>query len=399
MGTRNLAYYGQIVDPETLADVVENGGGGGGGTVDGADRLLSNLTNYAAARANMGLGSAAVLPANVSGGVALFDDPRLNALGGATTTFLLTNSPILSAVPFTSRTFDRQGYTGQAAFKSVKVRITANAPFTAILQGSADLATWTTIHTFAPTTTGGTTTVNEEATESTSRYERVVITATNDAMTILMAEIDLIGTGLGTAASKDVGVTGGVASWDDTRFANIGSGSEPRSGLASGEETFSRLSKIDSVALTNSRLQLTYFTARKSETTTQVRVISGSVAAVGATLVRVGLYLIASDGGATLVAATASDTNLFTATNTQYVKAWAASYAKVAGQRYALGILSVGASAQPTVAAIATSGFAAELAMAPRVASHLNGQTDLPSTFTDASLAATAFPYYAAILP
>lgn len=168
--------------------------------------------------------------------------------------------------------------------------------------------------------------------------------------------------------------------------------------LAVGEETFSRIRRTDSSSLTNQRLQLTYFTARTSETTTQVRILSGGVATATPTLVRIGLYLIAADGGGTLVASTANDTTLLSATNTSYTKAWASSYVKVAGSRYAVGVL-VAAATAGSVTSITTSGFSAELAIAPRITGHLAGQADLPASFTDAALTATVFPFYAAILP
>jgi hypothetical protein len=168
--------------------------------------------------------------------------------------------------------------------------------------------------------------------------------------------------------------------------------------LDAGEETFSRFSRVDSFSLTNQRLQLTYFTARKSETTTQGKVICGGVAAATPTLIRYGLYLIAANGDGTLVASTPSDTTLLAATNAAYPKAWSTPYAKVAGQRYAFGVLSVAATAG-SLTGIVTSGFTAELAVAPRLTAHLPGQADLPASFTDAGLTNTPNPFYAAVLP
>jgi len=102
---------------------------------------LSDLPNPAIARGNLGLGFAAQLGAGVSGGVALFDDPRFNNL-----------APKI--------------YAASILDSSVSGR--------AILTGLPDAA-------------------------------RVAL-------------------GLGTAATKDVGVSGGVAAYDDPRFSNSGGG-------------------------------------------------------------------------------------------------------------------------------------------------------------------------------
>lgn len=192
--------------------------------------------------------------------------------------------------------------------------------------------------------------------------------------------------------------SGGVLVGYDYGYDSDATGSPTASPLDAGEETFSRLNRVDSFTLTNQRLQLTYFTARKSETTTQCRVLSGGVTAATVTLIRFGLYLIAADGGGTLVASTVNDTTLLAATNTSYTRSWSAPYAKVAGQRYAFGVLS-SATTAGSLTAIVTSGFTSELSIAPRVTAHLPGQADLPASFTDAGLTNTPNPFYAVVLP
>lgn len=179
--------------------------------------------------------------------------------------------------------------------------------------------------------------------------------------------------------------------------------SDLKDGLTTGEETFSRnLISINSGVTTSQNVRMSYFTARKSETTTQVRVISGSAAA-GATptFCAMGLYLIdPSTGDGTLVASTANDTSLFATTNTVYTRSWQASYAKVAGQRYSLGVLVVTAAALPTLTGNANNaGLTAEWGVAPRLTGTLTGQSTLPSTFTAGSVAASLSRHYGAILP
>jgi hypothetical protein len=168
--------------------------------------------------------------------------------------------------------------------------------------------------------------------------------------------------------------------------------------LTTGEETFSRVNRTDSNNLTSGAMQLIYFTARKTESTSQLRLISGGTGTATVTLGRIGLYAIDGTGAGTLIAATANDTALLSATNTVYTKSWAAPANKVAGQRYALGTLIIGATAG-SVTGMTTSAFASEMAMAPRTAGRLNSQSDLPANFTDAALATAFFYPYMAVLP
>lgn len=173
--------------------------------------------------------------------------------------------------------------------------------------------------------------------------------------------------------------------------------------LTTGQETVSRLNAVsNAVSLSASQaMRLSYFTGRKSETSTQVRIYTGATAA-GATptLARVGLYTIAANGGGTLVASTANDTALFATLNTAYTKAWSAPYAMVAGQRYALGVLVVTAAALPTFqGALPFPGAAAELMVAEVLTANLTGQADLPASFASGSLAISGSRIYAAILP
>lgn len=170
--------------------------------------------------------------------------------------------------------------------------------------------------------------------------------------------------------------------------------------LAAGEESVHRLwgNLNSAVTLSNQSLRLCYFTARKSESVTQIRVESGTAAGATPTVIRFGLYLIAADGGATLVAATANDTTLLVGANTVYTKAFAAPYAKIAGRRYAVGLLVVTGATAPTVRGVNFS-TGAELAIAARLTGALASQTDLPASFADASLGVAAGAPYAALLP
>jgi hypothetical protein len=167
--------------------------------------------------------------------------------------------------------------------------------------------------------------------------------------------------------------------------------------LAVGENTFARrLIDTPSCTLTNGQLRLTYFTARKTETVTQIRALVGT-ASVGATLARVGIYQESANGDITLIASTASDTALFASTGT-VTKALSASWSKTRGVRYAVGLLSVGTSTAPTFHGIST-GLLTEMNLAPRVSGLLSSQTDLPATVSDASVSGSALQYYVALAP
>ena len=131
-----------------------------------------------------------------------------------------------------------------------------------------------------------------------------------------------------------------------------------------------------------------FFTPTVSMTVSQITMSStGGAVLVGGTLARMGLYTYPTDGGtATLVARTASDTTLFTATNTAYTRSFAtaggypAEYTLQAGTRYGAAYICVG-STPPAV--IGRSVGAAIAALSLRLSGiSSSGQTDLPTSFT-----------------
>lgn len=169
--------------------------------------------------------------------------------------------------------------------------------------------------------------------------------------------------------------------------------------LTVGEETAPRLTVSGAGGASSQQLRLSYFTARKSETSTQVRIWTGGTAA-GATptLARIGMYEIDAAGAGVLVASTVSDTTLFAATSTAYTRSWSSSFMKTAGKRYALGVLVVSAATMPVWAA--TPLFQpVESGMSPRLAGSISGQSDLPASFAEVSVGVSATHVYAAILP
>lgn len=174
-----------------------------------------------------------------------------------------------------------------------------------------------------------------------------------------------------------------------------------RQSLTTGEAIFPRLACGNGITLTSGVMRLGYFTAARSETVTAIRAGTGGTAAAATpSLVRFGLYSIAADGTGTLVASTANDTTLFSATGTAYTKAFSTPHAKVAGQRYAVGMLVVTATTAPSV--MGNGGIAGpitEFAQAPRLSGFIGGLADLPASFTDASLTGSAGQIYAVLTP
>lgn len=172
--------------------------------------------------------------------------------------------------------------------------------------------------------------------------------------------------------------------------------------LTTGQETIPRhLVSSAAVGVTAGTLRLTYFTARKSETVTQVRVWTGSTnAGATPTLCRIGLYSVAANGDLTLVASTANDTTLFASTVTSYTRSFSASYDVVRGQRYAVGIIVVTGATAPTFMGVALfPGSGMEATTAPRVAGGIGSSTDLTTPISAGSVGNSGNLIYAAILP
>lgn len=171
-------------------------------------------------------------------------------------------------------------------------------------------------------------------------------------------------------------------------------------GLAVGESTFSRITSGTNLTISTGQVRLTYFTATKSQTVTQVRLYSGATAAAATpTLARVGLYSVSADGATlTLLGATANDTALFAAANTAYTRNITPSVTTAAGQRYALATIVVSGATMPQLTGISTT-LSAEAGIEPRITGLLTGQTDLPGTIAASATIASGSAVYAALLP
>jgi hypothetical protein len=150
------------------------------------------------------------------------------------------------------------------------------------------------------------------------------------------------------------------------------------------------LISVTNVSHSSGTLALSFFTAEKTETITNLTAYSGATAAAATpTFAAMGVYSVDNSGNGTLIASTTNDTTLFATANTAYTKALSSSWSKLAGQRYALGILVVSGATMPTYygpAYQATALMSAVLAVGPRRLGRLLSQTSIPGSFTDGSL-------------
>lgn len=174
-------------------------------------------------------------------------------------------------------------------------------------------------------------------------------------------------------------------------------GAIPDSELTSGEPTMPRLNANGTVSAPTGVCRFAMFTARKTETVTQIRTITGAAAASGVTLCRIGVYSVDAADNLTLVASTTNDTSLWIATTTVYTKALTAGFSKVRGTRYAVGLLFVGSGA-PTWVGNSTL-LASEGAIVPRLNASVSGLSDLPSSELVGSLSSSPNMPYAVLLP
>ncbi len=166
------------------------------------------------------------------------------------------------------------------------------------------------------------------------------------------------------------------------RPAERGNGAASTGGVESLART--GLSEVDSPS---GQLSLAYVTAAVTSSVTKLMVASGSVAAAGVTLARLGLFTAAADGSVTLVARTAVQTGLGAATFTPYEYALAttggypASYTVTAGQRYAIGLLQVATTPMKVQGA-----YVLDPATPPVMARIVAAQTDIAASYAAGAL-------------
>ena len=175
--------------------------------------------------------------------------------------------------------------------------------------------------------------------------------------------------------------------------------------LTAGETSMPReVVTAGSQPLVSGSLVLTYFTSLRTETITRLGLTTNATAA-GATptLARMGVYAMAASGDLTLVAATANDTTLFPVAFTRYERMLTGGWGKVAGQRYAVGVLVVSVAALPSFFGMTggtASAFDVIYGRDPRLSGIVAGLADLPATQANAGITPTRkAPIYYEMLP
>jgi len=156
--------------------------------------------------------------------------------------------------------------------------------------------------------------------------------------------------------------------------------------LAVGEETFPAPHiNANSITATSGIMRVSCFTARKSEKIGQLRVVSGGAVQSGATLIRLGVYMISGAAGtytAHLVANTENDLTIFTATSTEYTRTLTAPFWKSAGQIYGLAVLVVGGTAPTLLGVQSQSAAGGSMLLDPPASLLETGLTDMPNNMT-----------------
>lgn len=203
-------------------------------------------------------------------------------------------------------------------------------------------------------------------------------------------------------ATGSTGSTGTTGATGATGPAGV-SGLSP---ITVGEETYPRFFANSNSASGGGSggMLVGYFTATKTETITQVTTATGSAGAT-LTLARYGIYSVGTGGALTgLLASSANDTGLWTvsfqSTNGIAVtKTLSASWSKVAGTRYAIGLLAVGTTMPQFMSVTAMATDPGSCAIDPRLCARVSGLSDLPSTVASGSLVNYGQPPYVAVMP
>lgn len=190
---------------------------------------------------------------------------------------------------------------------------------------------------------------------------------------------------------------------DGSRFQGLGAAAPVQVGAGGewgyplrggGEAAFDPILNTVSSATATQRLWVTVFDAEVTETITQVDTWTANVAAAATpSLCRVGVYVVDAAETATLAASVANDTALWNGTGARFRSALSAPFAKIRGQRIAMGLLCVTATTVPqwSSRAFSAPGVIIQAATAYRIrAGHLDSQADLPASFSLGSLSASA---------
>lgn len=157
--------------------------------------------------------------------------------------------------------------------------------------------------------------------------------------------------------------------------------------LDDGQMVIPRLIANGSVSMTSGTVVLTAFVADKTEPITKISASTWSTAA-GATptLCKMGIYSLAANGDATLVASCANDTTLFNSAFGWFQRSLTSTWNKQEGQRYAAATLVVTGAATPTMHGISNLQ-GTDVTFLPFLSMSRTGQTDLPASILYSAMA------------
>jgi hypothetical protein len=156
--------------------------------------------------------------------------------------------------------------------------------------------------------------------------------------------------------------------------------------LASGEAIYARLLANTNITLASGTLVLSYWTAATSGTATSVSTATVSTAAAGLTYAAIGIYSVGVTGNLTLLSSTGNRTgNIWLSTFAIDTQTLSPGFARVAGTRYALGVLAVGTT-PPQLQAAGTLFAFEEPQFSPLNFANVTGQATLPSSVAAASI-------------
>ena len=195
---------------------------------------------------------------------------------------------------------------------------------------------------------------------------------------------------------KPVGVqaAGAVGKSADAGHVHPYSGAEV---LTSGEATYPRLANNGSTVLTTQQVQLIYWTAATSGACTTVTTYTAGTAASGLTYANIGVYSVAGNGDLTLLQSTGDvHAAAWPGTFSHYTGTLTGTFNRVAGTRYAFGILAVGTGPP----ALYSTGTNQDLMQtAPLLAGNVPGQATLPATVAHGSVAADFTVFASVVAP
>jgi hypothetical protein len=148
--------------------------------------------------------------------------------------------------------------------------------------------------------------------------------------------------------------------------------------LTSGEAIFYRRWATNDITMTTQTVFISYWVAASNGSSDHFETVTGGTAATAITYANMGIYTIDASGNLTLAASTGDvHASVWGSTFTGYNVALTTKFTRVAGVRYAAGILAVGAGVP---ALSGSSGNGTYYGLAPVLGATVTGQATLPAS-------------------